>query len=465
MYTETAQELAKKIKEKKISVQEAAESCIKNIEKYNKNFNTFITVANKSYLDKAKEIQARIDKGEELSSLAGVPVALKDNILTKGIRTTCASKMLGNFEPVFNATVAEKLENAGMLVIGKLNMDEFAAGGCEEFGAVCNPWNVTRIAAEGAAIAAGQAPLALAGGGVRKTGSFCGVTEIKPTYGSVSRFGITAFTSSFDQASPVGQDINDCAALLSVISGPDEKDGTCVIKEPFNFDDSKNDKADVHGVKIGIMQNFHANDDVKNAVLASAKEFEAAGALVENFEMPFMDYIIPVYYIIGCAEASSNLAKYDGLKYGYRSPDAKTLSDVYRLSRSEGFGFDIKKRIMLGSLVLSSDYYDAYFRKALQARTLIKDAYNKLFERFDLIISPFAPVVSQKPDEPAAEDIYAASVNLAGLPAATLPCGFDSLGMPVGFQLIGSAFCENKIVNAARVYQSRTDYHKKRTVL
>jgi len=435
-------------------------------------------------LTRAKEIQSRIDAakaaGEPLSPLAGVPIAIKDNISTEGIKTTCASKMLGNYTPVFNAAVIEKLEEAGMVVIGKLNMDEYAMGGSSEtgaFGAVCNPWDVSRVAGgssggSATAVALREIPIALGsdtGGSIRQPCAFCGVTGIKPTYGSVSRYGLLAYASSLDQIGPIGQNIDDCAALLSIISGPDKRDSTCVIEKPFEFSEPK---SKLESVKIGLPRNYFAggiDDEVKTAVLATAKEFQASGAIIEEFEMPFLDYVIPTYYIIACAEASSNLSRYDGLKYGHRSANAQSLSEVYRLSRNEGFGLEVKRRIMLGSFVLSSGYYDAYYKKALQVRALIKDAYTKLFTKYDMILSPVAPTTAYKIGENSGDpmkmymgDIYTVSINLAGLPSAALPCGFDSTGLPIGFQLIGDAFSEKKIIDTARVYQSRTDYHVKK---
>ncbi|MCL2442980.1 MAG: Asp-tRNA(Asn)/Glu-tRNA(Gln) amidotransferase subunit GatA [Treponema sp.] len=478
----TGLELGAAIRGRKVSVPEVVGSYISYIEENDKKFNAFLAVAKERAFERAREIQVRIDKGDDVSPLAGVPIALKDNISTEGLETTCASKMLEGYKPVFNAAVVERLENAGLIIIGKNNMDEFSLGGSSEtgaFGPVCNPWDVSRVAGgasggSAAAIAAGEVPLAIGtdtGGSIRQPCSFCGVTGIKPTYGSVSRFGIAACASSLDQAGPMGQNIEDCAALLSIISGPDKRDSTCNIEKPFDF--SKTTGADLKGLRIGIPGNylsFGIDDDVKTAVLAAAKEFEAAGACnIEEFEMPLMDYIIPAYCIIGTAEISSNFAKYDGLKYGHRSPNAKTLSEVYRLSRSEGFGLEVKRRIMLGSFVLSSGQYDVYYKKALQARALIKDAYNKLFERFDIILSPVAPTTAYKlgaanndPMEMYMGDIFTASVNLAGLPAAALPCGFDKQGLPIGFQLIGNSFSENKLIDAARIYQTRTNHHTKK---
>ena len=476
----SALELARTIKENKRSVSEVVSSYIESIEKTDNQYNSFLTLTKESAFARAEEIQKRLSAGEELSPLAGVPIALKDNISTKGIQTTCASKMLDGFKPIYNATVVEKLENAGMIVVGKLNMDAFAMGGSSEtgvFGPVKNPWDVGRVAGgssggSAAAVAGGETPLALGsdtGGSIRQPCAFCGTTGIKPTYGEVSRYGLVAYASSLDQIGPMANDIDDCAALLSVISGPDDRDSTCIIETPFDFNEELDERLD--GVKVGLPRNYFGSgidEDVKRCVLDAAKELEAAGATVEEFEMPLMDYMIPAYYIIACAEASSNLSRYDGLKYGHRSKDATTLSEVYQLSRNEGFGLEVKRRIMLGSFVLSSGYYDAYYKKALQTRALIKDAYDGLFGRFDMILSPVAPTTAYKLGENVEDpmkmymgDIYTVSVNLAGLPAVSLPCGFDGQGLPAGFQLIGDAFSEKKLVEAARAYQLRTDHHTK----
>jgi aspartyl-tRNA(Asn)/glutamyl-tRNA(Gln) amidotransferase subunit A len=481
MFAESALELSNLIRAKKLNVVEAASAYIDVIEKNDSRYNAFLTVSKEKALTHAQEVQSQIDTNSGvLSPLAGVPIAIKDNISTEGIETTCASKMLKGYTPVFNAAVIEKLEKAGMVVIGKLNMDEYAMGGSSETGVegpVHNPWDVSRVAGgssggSAAAIIAGEIPIALGsdtGGSIRQPCAFCGVTGIKPTYGSVSRYGLLAYASSLDQIGPIGQNINDCAALLSIISGPDTRDSTCVIEKPFEFGEPK---SKLEGVKVGLPRNYFGSgidEEVKTAVLAVAKELGAAGAIIEEFEMPLMDYVIPTYYIIACAEASSNLSRYDGLKYGYRSANAGSLSEVYRLSRNEGFGLEVKRRIMLGSFVLSSGYYDAYYKKALQVRSLIKDAYTKLFTKYDMILSPVAPTTAYKigdnigdPMKMYMGDIYTVSINLAGLPSAALPCGFDKQGLPIGFQLIGDAFSENKLIGAARVYQSRTDYHLKR---
>ncbi len=462
MFEKSALELVALIKAKKLGVVELTGAYIDAIKKNDSRYNAFITLAKEKALTCAKEIQSRIESGEALSPLAGVPIAVKDNISTEGIETTCASKMLKGYTPVFNATVIEKLEKAGMVVIGKTNMDEYAMGGSSETGAsgpVHNPWDTARVSGGSsggsvAAVVAGEIPIALGsdtGGSIRQPCAFCGVTGIKPTYGSVSRYGLIAYASSLDQIGPIGQNIDDCAALLSIISGPDTRDSTCVIEKPFEFSEPK---SKLDGVKIGLPRNYFGSgidEEVKIAVLAVAKELEASGAIIEEFEMPLMDYLIPAYYIIACAEASSNLSRYDGLKYGYRSDNAGSLAEVYRLSRNEGFGLEVKRRIMLGSFVLSSGYYDAYYKKALQVRSLIKDSYTKLFTKYDMILSPVAPTTAYKigdnigdPMKMYMGDIYTVSINLAGLPSAALPCGFDKQGLPIGFQLIGDAFSENK---------------------
>ena len=486
MFDMNAIELSNSIKSKKLSVAEAVGAYINTIKNTDGEYNAFISLAEDDALDRAKTVQAKIDAGEALSPLAGVPIGVKDNISTMGIKTTCASKMLAGYTPVFNATAVDRLEQAGMVVVGKLNMDEFAMGGSTEtgaFGPVRNPWDVSRVAGgssggSAAAVAAREVPLTLGsdtGGSIRQPCAFCGVTGIKPTYGAVSRYGLVAFASSLDQIGPIGKDIDDCAAMLSIISGQDGRDNTCVIEKPFDLGTAPAHTPappNLHNTKIGLPHNYlesGIDDEVKNSILSAAKDFESAGASVEEFDMPLMDYIIPAYYVIACAEASSNLSRYDGLKYGYRSEGAETLSEVYRLSRSEGFGIEVKRRIMLGSFVLSSGYYDAYYKKALQTRALVKDAYSKLFGRFDMLLSPVAPTTAYRLGENVGDpvkmymgDIYTASVNLAGLPAVSLPCGFDGQGLPIGFQLVGDAFSEEKLVWAAQAYQQITDHHTKK---
>ena len=477
----TALEIAQAIREKKLTAVEAVSACLTSVEKIDPQINAFLSVNAEHAFSRAAEIQKRLDAGEELSVLAGVPIAIKDNISTKAFKTTCASKILDGFEPVYDATVIEKLEKAGLIVIGKLNMDEFAMGGSSEtgaFGEVKNPWDYSRVAGgssggSAAAVAADEIPLTLGsdtGGSIRQPCAFCGVSGVKPTYGAVSRYGLIAYASSLDQIGPVGRNIEDCAALLEIISGQDNRDATCILREPFAF--TERFKNGLNRIKIGLPINYFEkgiDNGTKNAVLAAAKEFEKAGAQVIEFTMPFTEYMVPSYYIIASAEASSNLSRYDGVKYGYRVKSAATLNDVYRMSRNEGFGLEVKRRIMLGSFVLSSGYYDAYYKKASQARTLIKSAYEKLFENFDMILSPVAPTTAYKLGENIDDpmkmymgDIYTVSVNLAGLPAVSIPCGFDEQGLPVGLQLTGNMFHETKLINAAREYQAITDWHTKK---
>ena len=481
MFELTSLEIAQAIMKKKLTAVEVVCAYLAAIEKMDNKTNAFLSINPEYALSRAAEVQKKLDAGEELSKLAGVPIAIKDNISTKRFKTTCASKILADFEPIYDATVIEKLEKAGLIVIGKLNMDEFAMGGSSEtgvFGAVKNPWDRTRVAGgssggSAAAVTADMIPLTLGsdtGGSIRQPCSFCGTSGIKPTYGAVSRYGLLAYASSLDQIGPIGQNIVDCAALLEIISGQDGKDATCILQKPFAFSEKFNNKLD--GIKIGLPKNYFEkgiDEGVKKAVLSAAKMFEDAGAKISEFTMPYTEYTVPAYYIIASAEASSNLSRYDGVKYGYRCKKATTLNDVYRMSRNEGFGLEVKRRIMLGSFVLSSGYYDAYYKKAYNVRTLIKSAYEKLFERFDMILSPVAPTTAyrlgEKIDDPMKMymgDIYTVSANLAGLPAVSVPCGFDEQGLPVGLQLIGNQFCEAKLINAARVYQNITDWHSKR---
>ena len=356
--------------------------------------------------------------------------------------------MLKGYVPVFNATVVERLEEAGIKIAGKLSIDEFGitkwSGTNTSETTKAAPSETTKAIAE--AFSSEQTHLAVlsdTGGEIRQASAYCGLTGIKPSYGTVSRYGHIANASSLEQIGVIGRNIDDCAALLSVISGSDNRDGTCVMEKPFEF------VGGFSSPKIGLPRNYIDNLDEENksAINTAKKVFEEAGATFEEFDMPLMDYMLSIYYTIASAEASSNLSKYDGLKYGHRSTNAKNLSDVYRLSRNEGFGWEVKKRIMLGSLVLSSEYYESYCMKAMQARTLVIDAYKDLFQRFDMILSPVC-------------DIFNVSVNLAGLPAVSLPCGYDSQNLPVGFQLIGSAFTESKLVSVAHVFQSHTDFHK-----
>jgi aspartyl-tRNA(Asn)/glutamyl-tRNA(Gln) amidotransferase subunit A len=478
----TALEMGKAVREKKVSAVELAQAAIDKIKESEKSINAFITVEeSEKIIEKAKAVQSKIEDGSLTSPLAGVPMAVKDNICTKDIKTTCGSKMLGDFKPPYNATVIDKLENAGAVVLGKLNMDEFAMGGSTEtsyFGATKNPWDTERVpggssGGSAAAVASDEAVYTLGsdtGGSIRQPCSFCGVSGIKPTYGAVSRYGLVAFASSLDQIGPIGRDVRDCAEVLSTISGHDRRDSTSVHRDAFDFKDCFD--GSVKGMKIGIPKNYFGDGldaDVKEAVFTAAKELEKLGAQLVDIELPIVDYAIPAYYIVACAEASSNLSRYDGIKYGYRSPKGEELLDVFYNSRSEGFGMEVKRRIMLGSFVLSSGYYDAYYKKGLQVRRIIKKSFNEAFEKVDMILSPVAPTTAYKIGENSSDplkmylgDIYTVSVNLAGLPAVSVPCGFGKNNMPVGMQLIGNAFDEGKLIKAAHAYQTVTQFHTKR---
>jgi aspartyl-tRNA(Asn)/glutamyl-tRNA(Gln) amidotransferase subunit A len=475
----TALETGRLIRERKISSPEATAEIFKSLDEREPKINAYISVFRDEARETAREVQKKIDAGELDSPLAGVPMSMKDLISTKNFPTTCASKMLSDYKPVFDATVTEKLNAAGAVLIGKNNMDEFAMGGSTEtsfFGQTRNPWDLERVpggssGGGAAAVAAGETFYALGsdtGGSIRQPCSFCGVTGIKPTYGAVSRYGLVAYASSLDQIGPIAKDADDCAAILAAISGPDKKDSTSVIKESFSF----NGDTDIKSLKIGMPKQYFKNLDsgVKKIILEAAGVFKKLGATVEYFDFGesagVIDRAVPAYYIIACAEASSNLSRYDGIKYGFRAP-AENLAESYINSRSQGFGMEVKRRIMLGSYVLSSGYFDAYYKKALKVRRLISETFTKFLNRFDVILSPVAPTTAYKIGENISDpikmymgDVYTVPANLAGLPALAAPCGFEN-GLPVGFQLIGAPFSEPLLVKAARAYQKNTDFHKR----
>ena len=461
----TAVELGKKIKAKEVTVVEAVQEALDAVEKKEKDVNSFVTVMRKEALEKAKEVQEKIDNGELTGPLAGVPVAIKDNMCTKGTLTTCSSKILRNFVPTYTAQAVANLEEAGAVIIGKTNMDEFAMGSTTEtsaFGPTKNPWNTEHVPGGSsggscAAVAAEECSYALGsdtGGSIRQPSSFCGVTGIKPTYGTVSRYGLIAYGSSLDQIGPVAKDVTDCATILEVIASHDTKDSTSVEREDYDFTSALVD--DVKGIKIGIPKDYFGeglDHEVKEAVLAAAKVLEQKGAIVEEFDLSLVEYAIPAYYTIACAEASSNLERFDGVKYGYRAKEY------------QGFGAEVKRRIMLGSFVLSSGYYDAYYLKALRTKALIKKAFDKAFEKYDIILGPAAPTTAPKLGESLSDplkmylgDIYTISVNLAGLPGISLPCGTDSKGLPIGLQLIGDCFAEKKLIRTAYAYEQTREY-------
>lgn len=473
----TAVELGRKIKEKEVTVEEAVTAALDAIEKREAEVHSFVTVDREGALKRAKEVQAKIDAGELTGPLAGVPVAIKDNMCTKGLLTTCSSKILYNFVPTYTAEAVLNLEKAGAVILGKTNMDEFAMGSTTEtsaYGVTKNPWNTGHVPGGSsggscAAVAAEECSYALGsdtGGSIRQPSSFCGVTGIKPTYGTVSRYGLIAYGSSLDQIGPIAKDVTDCATILEAIASHDVKDSTSVQREDYDFTAALVD--DVRGMKIGIPRDYFGDGldpEVKAAVLGAAKKLEEKGAIVEEFDLSLVEYAIPAYYVIACAEASSNLARFDGVKYGYRTEQYDGLHNMYKKTRSEGFGAEAKRRIMLGSFVLSSGYYDAYYLKALRTKALIKQAFDKAFEKYDVILGPAAPTTAPKLGESLSDplkmylgDIYTISVNLAGLPGITLPCGTDQSGLPIGLQLIGDCFAEKKIIRAAYAYEQTRSY-------
>lgn len=476
----TAVTLGKKIKAGEVSVAEAAKACMDSIERYDSEYNCFVTVADREgVMKQAEEIQKKIDNGELTGPLAGVPVAIKDNMCLNGMLTTCSSKILSNFVPTYTSEAVEKLIEAGMVIVGKTNMDEFAMGSTTEtsyYGETKNPWDKNKVpggssGGSAAAVAAEEVVCALGsdtGGSIRQPASFCGVTGIKPTYGRVSRYGLIAYGSSLDQIGPLAKDVTDCAALLEIISQYDKKDSTSVNRDDNDFTGALVD--DVKGLKIGLPRDYFSeglDPDIKDVVYAAAKKLEEKGAIVEEFDLGMVEYTIPTYYIIAAAEASSNLERFDGVKYGYRTDSYTDLHNMYKKSRSEGFGPEVKRRIMLGSFVLSSGYYDAYYVKALKAKALIKQAYDKAFEKYDIILGPVAPTTALKMGESLSDpikmylgDVYTVPVNLAGLPGISLPCGYDRDGMPIGLQMVSDAFNEKTIIRAAYAYEQTREYKR-----
>ncbi len=468
----SALELGKAIKEKKTTSVEATRAYLDAIEELDGKYNSYITVRKEDALKDAEAIDAKIASGELTGELAGVPVAVKDNMCTDKILTTCASKMLHNFIPPYDATAVRKLKEEGMVILGKTNMDEFAMGSTTEtsyFGPTVNPWGENRVpggssGGSAACVAAKLAPIALGsdtGGSIRQPASFCGITGLKPTYGKVSRYGLVAFGSSLDQIGPMGRDAMDVAYMLNVISGQDEKDQSSADASKVDLDAVRN--YDLKGKKIGLPEQYFAegmDEDVRARVMEAVKLMEGAGATVETFPMPIMDYAIPTYYIICCAEACSNLSRYDGIKYGYAPEDVDDLMELYIRSRSEGFGLEVKRRIMLGNFVLSSGYYDAYYNKALQAKALIKKAFDEAFEKYDVVIGPVAPTAALKAGESLSDplkmylgDICTVLINIVGVPAISVPCGFTSEELPVGMQIIGRHFDEQTILGFTYAYE------------
>ena len=474
LYELTVHELIEKLDKKEITPEEIVNSYSKRIDEKESEIGAFVTRTDKEALEKAKVVN------REKSKFAGIPIGIKDNMCTKGVKTTCSSKMLENFVSPYDATVIEKLNNEEIISLGKLNMDEFAMGASTEYSAfktTRNPWNLNTVpggssGGSAAAVASQMVPWALGsdtGGSIRQPASLCGVVGLKPTYGLVSRYGLVAFASSLDQIGPITKDVEDAAMLLNVLAGHDEKDSTSANVEKKDY--TKSLVKDVKGLKIGVPKEFFGegiNEEVKQKVEDAIEEYKNQGAIVEECTLDIANEALAVYYITACAEASSNLGRFDGIRYGYRTKNFTNLKDIYKNSRSEAFGAEVKRRIILGTYVLSSGYYDAYYKKAQKVRTIIKQEFEKLFENYDILITPTSPTVayevgtkSNNPLEMYLADLCTVSVNIAGLPGISIPCGVDKNGMPIGMQLIGKAFDEETLIRAAYTYQQETKFREK----
>ena len=476
----TVHELQEKLKNKEITVSEIVNAYCERIKEKEPEVDAFIT----TYLDEAKDnakiIEEKLNKGELKGEYVGIPIGIKDNICIKGTKTTCASKMLENFVAPYSATVAKKLDDENMITLGKLNMDEFAMGSSTEnsyFKNTKNPWDLNRVpggssGGSAAAVAANEVPWALGsdtGGSIRQPSSLCGVVGLKPTYGLVSRYGLVAFASSLDQIGPITKDVRDAASLLTLIAGKDERDTTS--RDSGNKDYVKALKNDVKGMKIGVPKEFFGegiNEEVKEKLYETIENYKEMGAEIEEFSLDIANYALAAYYIIACAEASSNLGRFDGIRYGYRTKEFKNLKEIYTKSRSEGFGAEVKRRIILGTYVLSSGYYDAYYKKAQKVRTLVSNEFNKAFEKYDVILTPTSPVTafkigekSNNPMEMYLADICTVSINIAGIPAISIPCGVDKKGLPIGVQIIGNKFKEETILNAAYTLEQKIKFREK----
>ena len=468
----TVHELQERLKSKELTIPQITKAYIDKINEKEKDVQAFITILSEEAEKQAEELQNKVEKGEVEGDFVGIPIGIKDNICTKGIKTTCASKMLENFVSPYDATVMKKVNAENMIDLGKLNMDEFAMGGSTEysyFKKTKNPWNLNKVpggssGGSAAAVAAKMVPWALGsdtGGSIRQPASFCGVVGLKPTYGLVSRFGLVAFASSLDQIGPITKDVRDSAMLLNIIAGHDGMDSTSVDREKVDY--TKCLEKDIKGLRIAVPKEFFGegiNEEVKASLEKAIEKYKELGAEIHEISLDIAQYSLASYYIIACAEASSNLGRFDGIRYTYRAKDAKNLKEIYKKSRSEGFGPEVKRRIILGTYVLSSGYYDAYYKKAQKVRTLVMNEFNKAFENCDVILTPTSPTVafdigskSNNPLEMYLADICTVSVNIAGLPAISVPCGFDKEGMPVGMQLIGNRFKEETILNAAYKFE------------
>lgn len=468
----TAVSLGKKIKEKEISVREALDAVFAQIDQTEGRYHAYVTLDKEGAYKQADAVQEKIDKGELTGALAGVPVAIKDNMCTKGLLTTCSSKILENYIPTYTASAVQNLTDAGCVIIGKTNMDEFAMGSTTEtsyYGVTRNPHNPDHVpggssGGSAAAVALNECFFALGsdtGGSIRQPSAFCGITGMKPTYGTVSRYGLIAYGSSLDQIGPMTKNVTDCAAVLETIASYDKKDSTSMKREKYDFTSAL--VRDVKGLRIGLPKDYFGDgldSEVKAAIFKAAETFKRMGAIVEEFDLGLVQYAIPAYYIIASAEASSNLERFDGVKYGYRTKEYGDLHSMYKKTRSEGFGSEVKRRIMLGSFVLSSGYYDAYYLKALKTKALIKQEFDKAFEKYDIILAPAAPTTApllgsslQDPIKMYLSDIYTISANLAGIPGLSIPCGKDKMGLPIGMQLLGGCFQEKTLLRAGFAYE------------
>ena len=471
----TVHELQEKLENKELTITDITKAYVNRIDKKEKDVQAFVTTLKDEALEEAKELESKETDGD----FVGIPIGIKDNICTKGIKTTCSSRMLENFVSPYDATVIEKIKKENMINLGKLNMDEFAMGGSTEysyFKKTRNPWNLNKVpggssGGSAAAVASRMVPWALGsdtGGSIRQPASFCGVVGLKPTYGLISRYGLVAFASSLDQIGPITKDVYDSAMLLNIIAGYDKRDTTSSNVEKKDY--TKALKNDVKGLKIGVPKEFFGegiNEEVKESLENAIKVYKELGAEVEEFSLDIAKYSLATYYIIACAEASSNLGRFDGIRYGYRAKEFKDLKDLYRKSRSEGFGPEVKRRIILGTYVLSSGYYDAYYKKAQQVRTLVMNEFNKAFQKYDVLLTPTSPTVafdigskSNNPLEMYLADICTVSVNIAGLPGISIPCGVDKENMPIGMQLIGDKFQEEKILNAAYTFEQKIKFRE-----
>ncbi len=476
----TVHELKEKLEKKELTSHEITKAYIEKIKEKEKDVQAFVTTLEKDALEKAEEIDKKIANGEITEKLAGIPIGIKDNICTKGVKTTCSSKMLEDFVAPYDATVMEKINSENLINLGKLNMDEFAMGGSTEhsyFHVTKNPWNLNKVpggssGGSAAAVAAGMVPWALGtdtGGSIRQPASFCGVVGLKPTYGLVSRYGVVAFASSLDQVGPITKDVTDSAMLLNIITGKDKMDSTSV--ERPNIDYTKALKNDVKGLKIAVPKELFAegiNEEVKESLEKAIETYKELGAEVSEVSLNIAEYALASYYIIACAEASSNLGRFDGVRYGHRAKEFNNLKELYRNSRTEGFGPEVKRRIILGTYVLSSGYYDAYYKKAQQVRTLVMNEFKSIFDNYDIILTPTSPTVAfdigSKINDPLAmylSDICTVSVNIAGLPGISIPCGVDKQGMPIGMQLIGNRFTEETLLNAAYTFEQKVQFREK----